>query len=211
MKGTGPIEVPITEGYRRRVWRSGPYHEVYLELQEMQKRFNREHKRQPGEGSWFVFMHPEPKHAAEIQAFRERYPTELAEMASERGSNGKALTTRSELARAVLGLIKKPQFTPTVDRTYAMTKERLVDMGWTPVKDVTKAGNAYRSFWHNGRQGRVNVYAKPDGWYVMFRFPDADPYYWPQCFPNAAAAYTAVHKNVTLEPPALAAPIERIG
>jgi hypothetical protein len=184
-------------------WRTSHHYEIVQQIREMKKRFEREHKRQPGEGGWVVLMHPAPKHAAEVRAFVERYHCELEEIAEERGRNGKALTVRATYALAILGRIKKPQFTSSVDRTHAVTTEWLVEAGWTPVKDKSKTGNAWRAFWTaDGRQGRVNVFASPDGWKVRFAVGDSQ-HYAPETFRTAAAAYTAVHMHVNLEPPAL--------
>jgi hypothetical protein len=174
--GFGPVRVPIlTEEEKRRCeemaadrFPSRPHYHVERELRELFKRFQSEHKRQPGEGSWFVFTNPEPRHAPILREFVDRNRAELETIAAERG---KAYTFRAHYARAALGLMQKSQ-TPRqpVDRTHAVPNEWLIEAGWTPVKDPDKKGNAYRPYWNKaGAKGKVNVFAAAGGgWQVMF-------------------------------------------
>jgi hypothetical protein len=181
---------------------------VYRELRALHKKFHNEHKHQPGEGTWFVFMHPQPEHAPILRDFVARHREHLEEMAAERARNGKALTTRSTYALAALGCIKKSQFTRPMDRTHAVTKEWLVEAGWTPTKDVTKKGNAHRPYWRrsDGKRGRVTVFAAQGGGWQIQLFIDGAPHYPFQPFPTAAAAYSNAHMHLNLEEPRPALP-----
>jgi hypothetical protein len=202
-----PVRVDKLTEEEKQYWESytGGRHgdPVERELRAMFGRFRSEHKHQPGEGAWFVFMHPQPEHAPILRDFVERHRDHLEAMAAERGRNGKVVTTRATYALAALGRIKTPQFTRPVDRTSAVTKEWLVEAGWTPTKDVTKKGNAHRPYWrrHDGKQGRVTVFAAQGGGWQIQLFIDGAPHYPWQTFPTAAAAYSTAHMHLNLEEP----------
>jgi hypothetical protein len=168
---------------------------VYKGLQKLRQQFHAEHEHQPGEGAWFVFTDPEPRHATILREFVEQHRATVEALAAERGRSGKAYTTRAHYARAALGLMQKSQFTRPADRTHAVSREWLVEAGWTPVKDREKEGNAYRPYWNKaGAEGKVNVFAAPGGgWQVMFTSAKGARQFPWSPFPTATAAYFAVH------------------
>jgi hypothetical protein len=178
---------------------------VYKGLQKLRQQFHAEHKHRPGEGAYFVFTDPEPRHVPILRAFVEQHRATVEALAAERGSNGKAHTNRSVIASAALGLLKKPQYVPPADRTHAVSKEWLIEAGWTPTKTEGKEGNAYRPYWNKaGAKGKVNVYAAPGGdWKVMFTSAEGIRQFPWSPFPTAAAAYSAVHMfdKISLDEP----------
>ena len=86
--GSGPVRVPILTEEEKRYYAAYSSNRfdyiqdpVYRELRAMHKKFQNEHKHQPGEGAWFVFMHPQPEHAPILRDFEHE-----AQMATvERG------------------------------------------------------------------------------------------------------------------------------
>jgi hypothetical protein len=198
----------VTEQYVN-LWRSNTKQgRVYREFVRMCGRFEKMHGRQPGQGAWHYLTNPDPSYAEELRKFVDDNREIFEELATHRARGGKVFATEAHYARAVLGRMQKPQFVPPADRTSALSREWLLDNGWTPTKDRDRIGNAYRRCWGlaSGRPGRINVYATAsNGWAVRF-WPDNGEPPPPRYYPTAAEAYAAVPRLVNLTPPAIAAP-----